>query len=610
MRRAGLRLRRTLLIGALLLAGGVALGASVREHVETLAGDAMQGRLTGSDGEQQAADYIAQQLKSLGAHPLPGQDSFQIPFEFTAGMNDGGSSVAVASGDEVYREFRGTETVQALSFSDNETVTGPVVFAGYGLALPEGGDVEYNSFVGLDVKDKIVLVLRYVPEDVDADMRATLSRYSGLRYKALHARELGARAVLFAIGPRSPNAGETIPVSFDTALSGSGIVAASVSADVVAALFSGVEGKGLEEVQASLDTGNPHVSGFDLPGVEATIETHVVRERKVGRNVVGYFPAHLAEGSKAPAEERGWVLVGAHYDHLGDGKNGNSLASGDEVGAVHNGADDNASGVAAVLYVARRLAKKPVQRRVAFAFWSGEELGLLGSTNFVNGNGLDPEAITAYANFDMVGRMRENRLTLQSVGSSSIWPKIVEQSNVPVGFDINTQSDPYLPTDASVLYQAGVPTLNFFTGSHEDYHRPSDDAATINYADLSRVAQFASIVTRKLAALESEPEWLKVDPPISRGGSRDTVRAFTGTIPDYTTEVEGLKLSGVVGGGPAELAGMRAGDVIVEFAGQKIANIYDYTYALDAAKIDVPVTVVVVRNGERVTFELTPTARE
>lgn len=595
--------RVVFVVGGVVFACSMTIGSGIRDTVETLAGEVMQGRLTGSAGERLAADFLARQLKELGARPLPGFEGYQIPFEFTAGMRDGGSSVVVTSSTGEARTFKGVETVQALSFSDNSTVTGEVVFAGYGLSLPEGEDVEYNSYVGLDVKDKIVLVLRYVPEDVDAKVRSTLSRYSGLRYKALYARELGARAVLFVSGPRSPNAGKTIPVSFDTALSGSGIVAASISDEVVALLWEGIDDRTLEAVQEALDTGNPHVSGFALPGVEISIETAVVRERRTGYNVVGHFPA------AAETDTPSWIVLGAHYDHLGHGNNGNSLASGDDVGAIHNGADDNASGVAAVLDVARRLSKTPLPRPVAFCFWSGEELGLLGSTHFIKESGLDAESISAYANFDMVGRMQDNRLTLQSMGSSAIWPSLVERSNVPVGFDINTQSDPYVPTDASVFYQAGIPTLNFFTGSHEDYHRPTDDVAAINFEDLERVAQFATLVTRKLAALETDPEWVKVDPPVSRGGDRDGLRAFTGTIPDYTTEVEGLKLSGVVGGGPAELAGIRGGDVIVEFAGQKITNIYDYTYALDAVKIDIPVVVIVVRDGERLELELTPTAR-
>ena len=174
---------------------------------------------------------------------------------------------------------------------------------------------------------------------------------------------------------------------------------------------------------------------------------------------------------------------------------------------------------------------------------------------------------------------------------------------------MRTKADPYLPTDASILYQAGVPIVSFFTGNHDDYHRPTDRAASVNYADLDRVARFASIFARKVSALESPPDYLEVKRTSQSAGGRDSVRAYTGTIPDYATEVEGLRLSGVVGGGPADQAGLRAGDVIVEFGGREITNIYDYTYALDAVKVNVTLPVVCMRDGKRVEFSITPTSR-
>ena len=209
----------------------------------------------------------------------------------------------------------------------------------------------------------------------------------------------------------------------------------------------------------------------------------------------------------------------------------------------------------------------------------------------------------------MVGRMKENRLTLQSVGSSSAWPRLIEQSNVPVGFDIRTQDDPYLPTDSSAFYQAGIPALSFFTGAHEDYHRPTDTAERINYEDLERITRFVALLTGRLDRLDPAPDYQTVARTRKDPGSRDTLRAFTGTIPDYTVEVEGLLLSGVIGGGPADEAGLKGGDIIVELGGQKIANIYDYTYALDAVKIDVTIKVGFIRDGKRHETDITPTTR-
>lgn len=584
----------------------------LRADVEYLASDELGGRLTGTEGAEQAADYVARRLEAVGVRPLPGKDDhdgYRHPFEFTAGTEDAGTTLEAEGGDDDDGSWTGTGQVQALSFSDNATVSGELVFAGYGLVVPPSQDFPYDSYAGLDVEGKIALVLRYFPEDADQETRGILSRYSGLRYKALQARERGAVGLLVVAGPRSPNAGEVIPMTFDTAISGSGIAAASISGDVAAALFDlasgSEEGKSLEEAQKALDDANPHVTGFPLEGVEVELTTAVKRERRTGHNLLGYVP-----GTDPDAAEKPWIVLGAHYDHLGRGRGGNSLAKKDEAGDVHNGADDNASGVAALLEIASRVAADPPKRNVVFAFWSGEELGVLGSSRFVKEPPFPADGIAAYLNYDMVGRLRDNRLTVQAVGSAEEWPRVLEQTNVPVGFDLQLGEDPYLPTDSSSFHQADVPTLHFFTGSHDDYHRPTDDAHKIDYEGLERIARFGAILARRLGNAEEPPTFVDVEPATTGGGDRDTLRAFTGTIPDYTTEVEGLRLSGVVGGGPADEAGLREGDVIVEFAGQTITNIYDYTYALDAVKIGEPVEVVFLRDGERMEVTVTPRARD
>ena len=571
----------------------------LKGHVTLLAAPELQGRLTGSAGERLAAEYIAGQLARLGAVPLPGQDGMLFDFEFTAGARDVGSTVQV-EGPGGTHTFSGVQDIQALGFSDSGQAEGPAVFAGYGIRVPDSADFGYDSYATLDVRDKIVVVLRYVPEDTEGELRATLNRYSGLRYKALTAREAGARGLLVVTGPRSPNAGQTIHMAFDTAAAGSGIPAASISAEVAAALFTG-PGQTLLGLQQGFDDGNPHVAGFDIPDVRINLHAALERERRVGRNVVAALP-----GTDPAAS---WVVLGAHYDHLGHGHGGSSLAREGEVGQVHPGADDNASGVAAVLEAAAALS--PMERRgsIALALWSGEELGLLGSSHFLEQGRIPPDRIAAYINLDMVGRVRENRLNVQGVGSSPDWPGLIEAANVPVGFDLSLQTDPYLPTDSATFYNAGIPTANLFSGAHQDYHRPTDTPERLDYDGLSKVAGFAALLTRRVANRAAPPAFAKVERRLQRGGSRDTVRAYTGTVPDYASEVEGLLLSNVIEGGPAAAAGLRGGDLIVEFAGQAIANIYDYTYALDDVKIGVPIEVVFVRDGQRQTVTLTPGAR-
>ena len=576
----------------LLLLAATSAHAQTKTHVEFLASDRLDGREAGTAAERVAGDYIAAELARVGAKPLPGHDDLFVPFDFTAGSRDGGSRI---NGSR--------DGIQALSFSDDGDVNAPVVFAGYGLVVPESQNFGYDSYATLDVKDKIVLVLRYFPEDADQQTRAILARYADLRYKALAARQRGAKALLVVTGPRSPNAGTLVPMTSDTAIAGSGIPAASISGAVADALFTSAP-KPLREIQQEMDSGNPHVAGFELPGVTVNLVTSVVRVKQTGRNVIGYLPAT----APVTGVDRPWVVIGAHYDHLGHGDRGTSLASREDAGGIHHGADDNASGTSAVLAMARTLSTQPRRRNVVVALWSAEEIGLVGSNAFVTTPPVPIDQLAAYLNFDMVGRMQDNKLVVQATGTSPVWPRLLERANVAAGFNLVLQPDPYQPTDVANFNQAGVPSLAFTTGAHADYHKPSDTADKINYDDLDRIVAMGVSLVRATEEAEPPPQFTKVEQPASRG-SLAGVRVTTGTIPDYATEVKGLLLSGVTGGGPADRAGLTKGDIIVGIAGQSIANIYDYTYALELLKVDQPVTVVYMRAGQRREVQLTPAAR-
>ena len=581
-----------------------------RPYVETLASEKFAGRLAGSDGERLAADYLVSELKKIGAKPLPGLKDFREAFDFTAGTKDGGSTIGVswtANGQDPERGTSGS--ARALSFSDDGDLRNlPIVFAGYGIVVPESQNFAYDSYSGLDVTNKAVLVLRYFPEDADMKTKATLARYSDLRYKAMAARQHGAKAVIVVTGPRSPNAGELVPMSFDTAIAGSGILAASVIGSVADAIFK-QSGHRVEEAQKALDTANPHVPGFAIPNTVVSLKVSVIREKQSGNNILAYLPANDAVSPESRAVAKPYVILGAHYDHLGHGDHGNSLAQKGEAGQTHFGADDNASGTAAVLAAGAALAKQPRRRNVVLALWSGEELGLLGSSAFAAKPPIAIDQVEAYLNFDMVGRMQDNKLVIQGMGTSAVWPKLVEQTNVAAGFDLALQDDPYQPTDIASFNQTSIPSLTIFTGTHADYHRPTDTANKIDYEDLDRVAEFAVALTDKLEALDTAPSFVKVQPKTDQRG-RAGVRVFTGTIPDYSSDVKGLLLGGVIAGGPAEQSGLQKGDVIVEIAGQSITNIYDYTYALDVLKIGQPAKVVYLRNGARRETTITPSARK
>ena len=586
---------------------------SIQQRVEFLASDELEGRMTGSEGAKRAAEHIKTQFGKLNLKPIGDEASYFQGFEFTAGRR----IIAAENRFHLTRQMHGAEQVmefsverdfQPLSFSRNGVVEGEVVFVGYGLTVPGELGEGYDAYAGLDVKDKIVVALRYVPEGVEPERRQELNRYAGLRYKAMQAREQGAKAFLVVAGPNSPNAGKLIPLDFDSSLADSGIVAASISDTVANALFA-LSGKNLKDVQSGLDVENPHFLGqFPLPGVTVKIVVSVEKVKKTDQNVVALLPPPEL------TDDIEYVIVGAHYDHIGHGEIG-SLARKGEEGQIHNGADDNASGTAVVLELATTLseayqkAPEKFRRGIIFALWSGEELGLIGSTHFVNDPIIPLEKVAAYINFDMVGRLRENKLILQGVGSSSVWTKLIEKRNIPIGFNLTLQEDPYLPTDVTAFYPKEVPVLSFFTGGHEDYNRPTDDPETLNYKGIERISDFAHGIVLDLISADERPAYVRVERSQSEEGSRDTLRAYLGTIPDYTTEGTGVKLSGVRAGGPADKAGLKGGDVIVEFGGQKITNIYDYTYALDAVKIGEPVEVIVLRDGKRVKLTVTPEAR-
>lgn len=588
--------------------------SDLRADVDYLASDELEGRLTGSPGTQKAAAYIANQFKKLGLKPLGDSGTYFQEFPFTSGVKvvPGKNSMAlVQQGDKAATTaLKLDEDFRPLTFTADGEAEGEVVFAGYGLSVPGDAGKGYDSYANLDVKDKIVLVLRYIPEDASVERRQELNPYASLQFKALAARKQGAKALLIITGPTSPNAGELVPLSFDQGMGSAGILAATISGKTAEKLFAAA-GKDLKTVQAELDKESSHAEGgFAFPNVKIKLAAAVERQKKYDRNVIALLP---------PAQEKTegeYIMAGAHYDHIGHGEIA-SLARQGEEGQIHNGADDNASGAATVLELAAALTqarnKNPeaFPRGIIFALWSGEELGIIGSSYFAENPTVPLEKIVAYFNFDMVGRLKDNTLVLQGIGSSSNWRKLIEKRNVMAGFNLVLQDDPYLPTDVTAFYPKGIPVIAFFTGSHEDYNRPSDDPETLNYEGMERIGSFAYKLILDVEKEPERPNYAQVERKQGQGGGRASLRAYLGTVPDFVpSDIEGVKLSSVRAGGPADKAGLKDGDIIVEFAGQKITNIYDYTYALEAAKIGEPADVTVLRDGKEVKLSVVPEVRK
>ena len=593
--------------------------ADLRRYVEKLAGEEMEGRLTGTPGEQLATAYAAGVMESLGLRPFGDDDGWFEPFEFTAGVALGEKNKLSVTGASDLGPLQVSQDWLPLSLTQTGTVDPTeVVFAGYGIETPDGAEGEpYSSYAHLDVEGKWVMVFRYVPEGVDRERRNQLIRYSSLRHKALTARQKGARGLIVVSGPNSKVVDQLVPLAFDASLASSGVAAISVTDAVAEALLKST-GKTLKDLQDTLDTGEL-MGGIPCAGVKLGAVLDLKQEKRTGRNVLGVLAAKGEPDFHTPP-----LMIGAHIDHLGASGGSNSRAKGDELKKIHYGADDNASGVAGLLEIAQWLksqqdaGKIKLTRDVIFAAWSGEELGLLGSNHFVNELAQmirgDKEAklsgmISAYLNMDMIGRF-DKTLVLQGVGSSPWWKGEIERRNVPIGLPLTLQNDAHLPTDSTVFYLRGIPTLTAFTGAHEDYHTPGDTADKIHYEDAVRIARLMALISRTLATTQELPEYMAMEAP-KNSGERTGLRAYLGTIPDYSQgDIEGVKLSGVSAVGPAAKAGVQAGDVVVGLAGKEIKNIYDYTYIMGDLKIGEETSIVVKRDGKDLTLKVTPQSRD
>ncbi len=590
--------------------------SDVGRHVDYLCRPELGGRLTGTTGEKLASAYVASYMSSIGLEPAGVDGTYFQSFPFTSGVELRSTSQLV-SGDMTWKLDRAW---RPLIFS-NEGIEEPtaVVFAGYGIVAPaENGQKEYDSYVHLDVENKWVMVLRQLPMDITRERRLHLSRYSSLRYKAMVARDRGAKGIIVVSGPTSAVHQQLVPLQMDGTLSGSSIAAISVTDAVAESWFEGAEDK-LIDLQRELDKGEM-MMGFELPQVKLRATIAIEHVRKQGSNTLGILRA-----GSIPTEHM--VIVGAHIDHLGTGANGSSLATEEERQGMHRGADDNASGIASMLEIAQSLASQKrngslqLEHDVLFAAWSGEELGLIGSAYFADqfyatypsypkpeGKGLYP-TVVACMNLDMVGRLREN-LVLQGIGSSPLWKLEVEKRNAVVGLPVTLQDDCYLPTDASTFFLHGVPILSAFTGSHSEYHTPRDTPELLNYEGAAKIAKLMGLVTRAVATSSSLPEFTQQQAP-ENAGTRASMHAYLGTVPDYGHgDIKGVLLSSVNPNGPAAKGGVRAKDIIVELAGHKVENVYDYTFAFDALRIGQEAEIVVQRGGERLTLKVTPVSRQ
>ncbi|MEE9218841.1 MAG: M28 family peptidase [Acidobacteriota bacterium] len=569
----------------------------IRRDLRALADDSMEGRRSGEAGAERAAAFIAQAMREAGLEPaLPG--GYLQRFEVTTGVHLGhGNRLRVRVGETVLEGMVGRDFLP-LAFSRNGRFSGRVVFAGYGIT---SRDPDYDDYAGLDTSEAAAVVLRHEPQERRKDSPFAgldLSHHAGLRTKASNARRHGAAALLLvndALG-HAREEDVLLRLSYEGAAKASQLLVAHVRRQWIEQLPRGTIPK-IRRWQKRVDrTLAP--DSRPLPGVQIELEVDLEKERRGTANVLG-----ILRGSD-PELRRQVVLLGAHYDHLGRG--GHHSLEPDARGQIHNGADDNASGVSALLEIARALARRrsEIGRSVLFAAFAGEEMGLLGSSHYVSNPALPLERTVAMINLDMVGRSREGRLNVGGVGSSPRFEALVRRLNEPYGLSLQLSSGGFGPSDHTPFYARQIPVLFFFTGAHRDYHRPSDDARHINYESLVRITGLVTDLARDLAEVVDAPVFTEVpDEPRSGGegyGGRG-YGAYLGSIPDFgESAAPGVTLTGVRKGSPAERAGLRGGDRIVRLGSLPIDNLYDLTYALRSYRSGERLKLRFIRDGRKI----------
>lgn len=574
-------------------------------HVKYLASEELAGRGSGTSGNDQAADYLAERFRAVGLKPAGERGSYFQTFPVFTGVELGENNKITFRGDRE-EALQPGEHFLPLGFSKNGFAYASVVFAGYGISKP---DLGWDDYKRVDVKGKVVIVLRHTP-DMDEDGK--FGPYAALTYKVMTAREKGAAGILLVTGPlgdhpvffaaeqQQGNADPKRPkIPLGSASSDAGIPAAIVRPEFVERLLEPT-GKTLKDAQMLMAHGTP--SSFTIPGARIGMRINVLRKTAPTRNVIGYL-----EGSD-PKLKNEVVVIGAHYDHLGMG-NEHSLAESSEP-AVHHGADDNASGTAAVLELSQYLAahRQKLGRSVLFMGFSGEELGLLGSNYWVKHPTIPLERVIAMINLDMVGRMSNNTCHVIGAPSSPIWSRLLNEANQSLGLRLRTDGGtPLGGSDHQSFVVKDIPVLFFFTGVHADYHRPSDTWDKLNAEGTAQICRVVAGVTERLSWEPARPKFVKspdTQPAVSPG-----FRVYLGTIPDYAEQVEGVMLQGIREGSPADKAGLKAGDIIVEFGGKQVRNVQEYTTVLGDARPNVETTITVVRVGKRIPLKITPAGR-
>jgi hypothetical protein len=565
------------------------------DDIKVLTENKMEGRGDGTKGLTRAEHFLQARYKSLGLEPA-GVNGYLQPFTVTTGAKIKGKNQLQIQNGNAKTEVKLKQDYVPLSFSDSGTATASLVFAGYGISADEFG---YDDYAGLDAKDKIVIVLRYEPATFAAKSgNQGLTHHAQLTSKAINARNHGAKALILLNGKLGD--GEEDLLTRFGSVNGpnhAGVLFAQSKNEIAAGWFQSA-GKSLQNVQEQINiTGKP--ASFAFPdSLHATLAIGIQIQHAVVNNVLAYVPGKTDE----------YIILGAHYDHLGRG-NFDSLAPS-QIGQIHPGADDNASGTAGLLELARLLAplKGQLRRGILFASFAGEELGLLGSEAWVDKPTKPLDKAVAMLNMDMIGRIKGDKVFIGGVGTGRTFSKVLEESKDDSRLNFEFSQTGYASSDHTSFVAKKIPVLFFFSGLHGDYHKPSDTWEKINPEAASRLLNVVAATALAINDASERPAFQAVvegNPhaggvPSGGGG----YGPYFGSIPDFGQTENGVRFSDVKPGSPAAKAGFRAGDVLIQFGDKSIRNLYDFTDALRRSKVGEVVHVTVLRDGKEVSADV------
>jgi aminopeptidase YwaD len=565
------------------------------EDVKELTTPAMEGRGDGNKGLARAEHLIVERYKKLGLRPA-GSNGYLQPFTVITGARlQGGNHLALLE-KQKKTELKLNEDYVPFSFSSSGLATAGIVFAGYGITADE---FHYDDYAGVDVKDKIVLVLRYEPVDFGGKTGMTI--HSQLFSKAINARNHGAKAIVLLNGKPGPGEQDLL-IQFGSVSGPTDVGILLLQMKNAAADKLLPAGKTLAKLQEQIDK-NLKPASFALgDDSKISLQVGVEHTRAQVNNVLAYLPGETDE----------YVIVGAHYDHLGRG-NFDSLAPS-QIGQIHPGADDNASGTAGTLELARHFARlhTKLRRGILFANFAGEELGLLGSEEWVKHPTRPIEKAVAMLNMDMIGRIKDDKIFVGGVGTGSSFAELLKGTQTKAHLNVEYSLGGYSSSDHTSFLPKHIPVLFFFSGLHSDYHKPSDTWDKINAEAAVRLLGLVADVSEQLAYASNKPEFKVVaeeQPPAGHQGGIPSggggYGPYFGSIPDFGQVETGVKFSDVKPNSPAAKAGFRGGDILVQFGDKEIKNLYDFTDALRRSKVGDVVEVKVLRDGKPVTAKVT-----